>query len=374
MKAQKLPPISHQNALVLEDAVELRALRREGIVGRIAPFIIPALFGFIPSSVPLESPAQFNLSLIFLAAALSLVTLLSLFLVPWQRLPRQWEVLPPLSYLLIIFLVREGSTTASFVFAPLLLLPLFWLALYGTRQELLAGFLLMAAVNVGILWHSGGNKTGVQFQVVAIIVSPVICLTTQSLVQRIRQQAAQLSALALTDGLTGASNRRAWDEELPRAMSRARRYQQPLCIAICDLDNFKRWNDTNGHQAGDQLLRDLARNWQVHMRDSDFLSRFGGEEFAIMFQNCNSEGTDAVLQRLRAAVPSSQTCSIGVACWDGHETVASLIERADAAMYLAKEKGRDCIQLAAPAVDSIDRSHITAQDFNVDFPLIPAKV
>jgi diguanylate cyclase (GGDEF)-like protein len=351
-----------------------RALRREGLPARVAPFITPAIFGFIPLFMPADTNAQIDVSVILVAAILSVVTLLSVFLIPWDLLPRQAEILPPIAYILIIFLMREGASYADYVFAPLLLLPLFWLSLHGTRQDLLAGFLLTTIINIFSLWYSGGSTTAIQFQFLAIIISPVICFTTQSLVQRIRQQASQLSAQALTDGLTGIYNRRAWDEELPRAMSRASRYRHPMCIALCDIDKFKLYNDEHGHQVGDQLLRDLAHNWQIQMRDCDFLSRYGGEEFAIVFHNCVVEGALVVLQRLCAVVPDGQTCSVGVACWDGQEVATILFDRVDAALYTAKENGRNRIEIAPfNFIKDVEAAPSNGKGPNADLPLLPVR-
>jgi diguanylate cyclase (GGDEF)-like protein/PAS domain S-box-containing protein len=154
----------------------------------------------------------------------------------------------------------------------------------------------------------------------------------------------QVQALARIDPLTGVANRRVWEEELPREVAKAKRSGQPLCVAILDLDHFKAFNDTYGHQAGDRLLKATASAWQATVRATDLLARYGGEEFALILPNCSRDDAHALADRLRAVMPDSVTVSIGVASWDGQETPDELITRADAALYTAKANGRNrCI-------------------------------
>jgi diguanylate cyclase (GGDEF)-like protein/PAS domain S-box-containing protein len=152
---------------------------------------------------------------------------------------------------------------------------------------------------------------------------------------------AKLQRLALTDELTELANRRAWQESLEREVARARRHAEPLCVAMLDLDHFKRFNDTNGHQAGDQLLRDLAHTWRAQLRAGDVLARYGGEEFALAFRASSLQTAAAALERIRVVVPRQQTCSAGLAEFDGSESAEQLVGRADAALYDAKARGRD---------------------------------
>jgi diguanylate cyclase (GGDEF)-like protein len=160
---------------------------------------------------------------------------------------------------------------------------------------------------------------------------------------------ARLETTARTDELTGLPNRRAWHEELPREVTRASRSIESLCVAMLDLDFFKDYNDEHGHQAGDRLLKQLAGAWSTELRATDMLARYGGEEFALVLPTCTIERAIAVVARLRAATPGGQTCSAGIASWDGTETAADLIGRADRALYDAKRNGRDRTTLAADA-------------------------
>jgi diguanylate cyclase (GGDEF)-like protein len=167
------------------------------------------------------------------------------------------------------------------------------------------------------------------------------------LVAQVQDQAAQLAALAHNDALTGIPNRRAWDLDLVREMIRARRTGAPLHVALLDVDHFKRFNDTNGHQAGD-LLPKSAAAWRAQLREGDMLARYGGEEFATLLVGCSQAEAVAILDRMRAATPLGETVSIGVVQWDGEQTPEELIGGADDALYRAKEQGRDRVVATPP--------------------------
>ena len=153
----------------------------------------------------------------------------------------------------------------------------------------------------------------------------------------------RLERLAATDELTGVSNRRGWEEALGREIARSRRDGAALYVALFDLDNFKRYNDEHGHQAGDDMLRQTASEWSSRLRATDILARYGGEEFALVFPTHLPETAVMVAERLRAAMAPGITCSAGLACWNRVESAEELVGRADAALYAAKRAGRDCL-------------------------------
>ena len=146
--------------------------------------------------------------------------------------------------------------------------------------------------------------------------------------------------LSETDGLTGLPNRRAWDELIEVAL---KPHAGPVCVALIDLDHFKLYNDTHGHQVGDRLLRDVAEAWRAVLRPGDLLARYGGEEFALLLPDCDITLGMIVTERLRLAMPTGQTASVGVACWDRREAPDGLIARADSALYTAKHAGRNLV-------------------------------
>jgi diguanylate cyclase (GGDEF)-like protein/PAS domain S-box-containing protein len=156
----------------------------------------------------------------------------------------------------------------------------------------------------------------------------------------------ELDSQARTDPLTELPNRRWLADELAREMARAKRQGFDLCLALVDLDRFKRFNDRHGHRAGDELLREATDCWRTTLRVSDFLARYGGEEFVVLLPDCPPASARRVIERLRAATPRGETCSAGIALWDHEEDAAALIGRADGALYAAKASGRDQARIA----------------------------
>jgi diguanylate cyclase (GGDEF)-like protein/PAS domain S-box-containing protein len=157
----------------------------------------------------------------------------------------------------------------------------------------------------------------------------------------------RLETAALTDQLTGLPNRRAWEETLDRELARAARDGHPVCVAVLDLDGFKVYNDHHGHLAGDLLLAQAAEAWRAELRGGDVLARYGGDEFAALIPGRRLETALAVVERLRRATPQGSGCSAGVAVWDQRESATGLFGRADAALYVAKESGRNRIAAAS---------------------------
>jgi diguanylate cyclase (GGDEF)-like protein len=165
----------------------------------------------------------------------------------------------------------------------------------------------------------------------------------EQLLETLRMQARR-------DALTNLPNRRWFAEEIVREVSRAGRQGFPMCAAMVDLDRFKRYNDRHGHPAGDRLLQQSAEAWNQTLRASDFMARYGGEEFVVLLTDCTLPDAQVVIERLRAATPGGQTCSAGIAALEVGESPEHLLARADAALYAAKEAGRDRTMIAAGAV------------------------
>ena len=166
--------------------------------------------------------------------------------------------------------------------------------------------------------------------------------------RRIECDEQALHDLSTHDRLTGAWNRRWFDEMLAREMKRAHRYDLPLSLIMFDIDRFKKVNDTRGHQAGDDLLAALSVHVSVHVRDSDTLARWGGEEFMLVAPNTDLEAARRLAENLRALIERGDfgeagriTCSFGVAQFQAWDTPENLTARADAAMYRAKQGGRN---------------------------------
>lgn len=153
--------------------------------------------------------------------------------------------------------------------------------------------------------------------------------------------------LAERDPLTGAANRRTFEHELKRLMSHADRSGEPITLAMLDVDHFKSFNDRFGHQAGDEILRQVALALDSECREFDMSARYGGEEFAVILPMCTTDQSVATAERLRAAVgkikvPAPVAASAGVATYpDNARDAESLIRAADEALYASKEAGRD---------------------------------
>jgi diguanylate cyclase (GGDEF)-like protein len=135
----------------------------------------------------------------------------------------------------------------------------------------------------------------------------------------LRDDLRRAEHLAVTDSLTGLANRRGWDIQLGRELSRARRLDRPLCLALIDIDHFKAFNDSHGHLAADRLLVEIAATWRSAIRDIDVLCRWGGDEFGLLLPDCPLSSAREILDRLRSTMPAGQTATAAAACWDGHE-------------------------------------------------------
>jgi diguanylate cyclase (GGDEF)-like protein len=173
---------------------------------------------------------------------------------------------------------------------------------------------------------------------------------------------------SLTDALTGLYNRRYLTRRLDEELARAQRYAQPVSCLFVDIDHFKRINDTYGHAAGDEVLREIAARLRCHLRTSDVPVRFGGEEFALLLPQTAAREAQRLAERIRVTVGAEPvatragripvTASIGVAqarpeMGQRREAVGNaLLSAADAALYLAKERGRDCVVLDRSAAEA----------------------
>ncbi len=159
---------------------------------------------------------------------------------------------------------------------------------------------------------------------------------------------------ATVDSLTGLNNRRGFDTALTKAIKNRGTTKRDFCLMILDIDHFKVINDTHGHLLGDKVLIGIARQLLNQMRGNDYLSRYGGEEFAILLLDTPITGAFTVAENLRRAIGRSRlkhsstgeqigqvTASIGIACYRPEETSEALVQRCDQALYRAKSLGRD---------------------------------
>jgi diguanylate cyclase (GGDEF)-like protein len=200
----------------------------------------------------------------------------------------------------------------------------------------------------------------------------------------------QVQRLAATDGLTKIANRRTFESTLEREVARATRSAEHLSLVMIDIDHFKRLNDEHGHQAGDEVLRNVAAALSCECRDFDTAARYGGEEFAVVLPGCGPDEARLIAERLRhavAAAPSSVpiTASAGVATYPAHAGDAdTLVRAADDALYQSKRGGRDRTTVSAGVppeaqVDALLRRAVTQRlgrhrpdEDSMDSPTAPA--
>jgi len=178
-----------------------------------------------------------------------------------------------------------------------------------------------------------------------------------ALVEQLRRQAEAYSRQAREDALTGLPNRRRFEETLDRDLALARRGAHPLCLALLDIDHFKRINDSYSHSVGDQVLREVGQLLESQCRGSDLVARLGGEEFALLMPHTRLEEARVACQRLQQRFRAHRpwagreelqvTVSVGLVALRPDEGREALYRRADEALYQAKHAGRDRLHVDA---------------------------
>jgi diguanylate cyclase len=175
-------------------------------------------------------------------------------------------------------------------------------------------------------------------------------------IMHLQEQLIVICREGLTDPLTSLANRKQFDQTLEQAIKLSQVKRRPLSLLMCDIDHFKRFNDTYGHVVGDQALRLIAAAISRAVRDQDTPARYGGEEFAVVLPNTSLDQAVATAEHLRGAIMDKKvvkrstgedlgriTVSIGVAQFQLADSAQSLIERADGYLYAAKRTGRNCV-------------------------------
>jgi len=171
-----------------------------------------------------------------------------------------------------------------------------------------------------------------------------------SLERDLKAQNEQIKRLSITDHLTGLFNRQKMDELLSHEIHRAQRSHSPFSLIMLDLDYFKSVNDSYGHQVGDEVLIEAAQILQQSIRKTDAVGRWGGEEFLIICPDTDAQGGAQLAESIRSkiaqhrfSVAGHRTASLGVSHYHTSDSAKSLLERADSALYQAKQQGRNCV-------------------------------
>jgi diguanylate cyclase (GGDEF)-like protein len=192
-----------------------------------------------------------------------------------------------------------------------------------------------------VIWAVNGFSQGLSFAIVGLLVAAL------------RSTMARERTLSRMDLLCPLLNRRAFFEESVRLLALCRRSKRPITLAYLDLDNFKAVNDSRGHKAGDDLLRTVAQVLTASIRSSDVAARLGGDEFVILLPEVGPEQAQSVLERLRAAIcqshpdlPSPVSVSVGAVTYMlAPDDLETMVQKADAVMYSAKNEGKNRVYL-----------------------------
>ncbi|WP_349975164.1 GGDEF domain-containing protein [Pseudomonas sp. WHRI 8519] len=301
----------------------------------------------------------------------------SLFRVREQAVPwRQVFIIPVcmlVGLMLLLDTVEPRMLLATLVLMLQCTLILYWVRRHverpGRAHLLLQIGALVSLVGLGMRAVAVINGTAVEMrydssnlkQSISVAIGTVtVMMYSIGLVLMAKERSeSRLKHLALRDVLTGTYNRRAILERFAVELDRARGERSSLAVAMIDLDHFKRINDLYGHLAGDEVLCHCVRQLEQRLRHRDSLGRYGGEEFLLLLPQADRNGAMAALQGLREAIALSPahfagdqiTLRFSVGLWCGvpgpHDTTASLLAQADAALYQAKAAGRNTVYMAA---------------------------
>lgn len=273
----------------------------------------------------------------------------------------------------------------TFIFVLGLIVPMSFASLYFDRRMFWLAWMLLSCALAAVIWLVGSAMAmelstpleRVLFWVaMAAILGGFVAGNAEVSRLRVRLKeenkalgaasaqltaaTAKLTELANHDHLTGLLNRREFMRRLHEELMRSERRKAVFCVAIIDVDHFKRVNDEFGHLIGDAVLSELARQLAATRRGTDTVARYGGEEFTLLLVDADVDAAAIGLERMRANIENfdwepltpgrSITISAGIAAWQPGDTDERMLNRADAALYAAKNSGRNCVKKAVTIV------------------------
>ncbi len=324
------------------DMSPARPFDPSGFATRVAPFAGGLLFAFAFLNLNHEGGSPNH---VLFATGVAALIVIGVGAIPWRALPGWVQAVPPLAFFVLVAVLIDVDGGAASSFSPLVLLPVLWLALYGTRVQLLVGILGAVAVFlVPIVWLGEPNYppsawgTAGMWMVNAAVVGTVL----HELVREMRRRAARVENLSSSDELTSLPSRTAWDERLPRELTRARREEWQLSVAVFLIDGFESIGLSRGKEEVDGMLRRTAFSWALELRGTDVLARYADDAFVAAFPGAGLGPGTELVDRLRG-LTRGLTVSGGIACWDGAEDPEALVGRAAKAASDAQELGGDRI-------------------------------
>ncbi len=324
------------------DSPRARPLDPGGLAPRIAPFVVALLlaFAFLNLNYDGGSPER-----LIVAAAVASMLVLAVGAIPWRRMPGWVQTFPPLAFFVLVALLIDADGGSGSSFSPLVLLPVLWLAHYGTRGQLLAGILGGVAVFiVPIVWLGAPNyPTGYwQTPTMWMITTALVGTVVHELVREMQARASRSIEVAGTDEVTSLPTREAWNERLPQELKRAQREAWQLSVALFTVEGLAGIREERGDAAADSLLHETAFAFSTKLRGTDVLVRYADGTFAAAFPGCSLGAGQQIATGLHGLVEDAPL-STGVACWDGAETADSLMARVISAVGDARDLGSSTV-------------------------------
>ena len=368
------PRLGTRHRRTVRDVLDVRrdgdpALPDDGSETRLAAFCLAGLLGVGAVlgllNLVIDGAVRGGATRPVYVAAMALLLTLGLVVLLRRRVSAATTAAMVVVGDLVYVVVAESVTDPLRYASPLMLLLCCVAAAWFLEPRMLAlHMVLVVGACAAALGRSFPDTAGLLLQVtVAAAVLDLMTLVVFLLRRRVQRLLVHTVALSSTDPLTGLANRRSLVESAPRIWKQARRDGQRVAALVLDLDHFKRLNDAFGHATGDDVLRCVSAALSATVRPADVLARTGGEELVVLGLVADHSEARHLAERLRSAVAASGseehrrvTVSIGVALTrpgDGEDPADGLwrlIDRADAAMYQAKQGGRDQVALATAAV------------------------